>query len=508
MRRTRHETTATPSGMGKKKPSRHGVSSNSNGLFECHGDNGTTPHDNERHTFGRQGIERPHQELTGSLLKFIRKNAIMLFVSLAMFASTSSVAVFFYSWQNDLSMLKTNSMIQKKPDRDIGSSTAAGHTLRDDYDIGTHQMAGDIMTPSFLSKAIDSCKAARDEVGEYPSIYRKLIPERIQRWDKQQKNGNINFLLMIKDKLGGYLYATKLGVRTPQILFCGVAKDLPKNMTSLGKNYVVKPLKGYSARGVKVVRDGVDILKSEKISYKKIIKEYGLEEETIVEELIESADPKFERLVPPDHKFYVYEGGMPELLLYIDRNEGQQCRDYFDISSQKMRFLEDLFDNNQGRGLMPHCIHDNRSKIVLEPSRQAALADAVQTLASSAGENWIRIDMFDSKDGPVLGEFTPFSHNGNVQPLVGCVMSYLFIAHAEHGDESTDDAEFISKREDVRELKKKLRMKKQTDLPIEHANVDFYPPEAREWLQYDELTKCKKVMEAQLELSLKDKTEI
>ena len=113
------------------------------------------------------------------------------------------------------------------------------------------------------------------------------------------------------------------------------------------------------------------------------------------------------------------------------------------------------------------------------------------------------------KNWPVLGEFTPFSHNGRVQPLNGCVLSYLFVAHAEHGGGSTDDAELMRKLKDVRELKHKLGMENQTDLSIEHdVKFDFYPPEAREWSKYDELTKCKKVMEAQHELSIKSKTEI
>ena len=46
--------------------------------------------------------------------------------------------------------------------------------------------------------------------------------------------------------------------------------------------------------------------------------------------------------------------------------------------------------------------------------------------------------MFDSKDGPMLGEITPFSKNGLEKPLTGCIQSYMFIQHAVHSRVSDD----------------------------------------------------------------------
>ena len=291
----------------------------------------------------------------------------------------------------------------------------------------------------------------------------------------------MNVIEMINDKLGGYMYATKLK-------FYGVAKDLPQDIALLGKKYVVKPLDGFSARGVKVVYDGVNVLKGEKVNYDMLVKEYRPEAETVVEEIIESADSKYDGLAPPDYKVHVYEG-VPEIMFRIDRNQGQKCWDYVDVSS-KWRRLEGFLHRTY-----PNC--DSSSTSYPEPSREAALMDAVQILASKASKNWIRIDMYDSKDGPILGEFTPFSTDGRADPLPSCVMSYLFTTHAKHGG-LTDDAETI------RALKQGLGLN-QGDAPEEQDQeedkFDFYPPEAQEWKQYKEISKCKMVMEAQQELS-------
>ena len=106
--------------------------------------------------------------------------------------------------------------------------------------------------------------------------------------------------------------------------------------------------------------------------------------------------------------------------------------------------------------------------------------------------------MFDSKDGPVLGEFTPFSANGKADPLPSCVMSYLFVAHSKHAG-LTDDAKTLSS------VEKHLGKKANTEVLNHPDNFDFSPPEAYEWLQHEELIKCKKVMDAQHELNQKQK---
>jgi len=73
------------------------------------------------------------------------------------------------------------------------------------------------------------------------------------------------------------------------------------------------------------------------------------------------------------------------------------------------------------------------------------MIDTVQKLAAFLRQDYLRIDMFDSKDGPMLGEFTQFHSNGLDLPLAGCIQSYMFIQHAVHSRVS-DDARFTLSR--------------------------------------------------------------
>jgi hypothetical protein len=230
--------------------------------------------------------------------------------------------------------------------------------------------------PSFLQEAIDHCKAAKKEHGEYPSMSEKIVDKRILRWRNNRRKDN--FLQMINDKLGGYMFASKHGVRTSRVLFCGKAKDISKSMDSFGNKYVIKPLKGHSAQGVKVVRDGLDIMANETISRDTLMKEYhGSEIEMMVEELIESANPKYDGLIPPDYKFFTYGGGRVELMWYIDRYE-EECCSIFDVSSNNgMKFMKDVIHHQY-----PTCPIDIRKELEKGSTRQKAMKDAAQILAS------------------------------------------------------------------------------------------------------------------------------
>ena len=371
-----------------------------------------------------------------------------------------------------------------------------------------HSTSSDTTEPPFLQEAIDHCNAAEEEYGQYPFMYEEIIEKRVKRWRHVVKDNYLE--MMLNDKLGGLMYATKLGIRTPRILFCGKAKDLADSMDSFGNKYVIKPLTGHSAEGVKVVRDGVDIMDMmTPISYDVLTKEYaGIDEsetEMIVEELVESANPKYDGLIPPDYKFQTYGGGKTELLVYIDRNEQlpnrPECSDNFDISSTKgWRFLEGVIIT-YSRGPCPDEIRKDLEK---DTSRQKAMKQAVQILADNIGPNHYRIDMYDSIHGPVLGEFTPYGGKGHGEPLFNCIMTYLFIRHAEYGAGKSDDYGLIQDDllEEANLFKTITRMKTTFEGNAKHSTdktLDSRQVEAREWLHLDKMTKCHKVIAAQRE---------
>ena len=167
----------------------------------------------------------------------------------------------------------------------------------------------------------------------------------------------------------------------------------------------------------------------------------------------------------------------------VDRNEGQKCADHFDVtSSNKWKVIEGL----------PRSIHESYcpKETYSDISRETAMINAVRKVASKASKNWLRIDMYDSKNGPVFGEITPWSNNGQATPRASCVMSYLFTAHAYH-NKGLDDAATVD------EVKRKFGL--DTDYTIDYRDDEFHIPEAHEWKRYTQMEKCNKVMKAQEE---------
>ncbi len=101
------------------------------------------------------------------------------------------------------------------------------------------------------------------------------------------------------------MYATKLGVHMPHALFCGMTKDIPKNMNFFGNKYVIKPLKGHSAWGGTKIKDGIDVLHKKPVSFQILTQNNDDdEEEFIVEELMQSINLMFDGLTPPYYKFF------------------------------------------------------------------------------------------------------------------------------------------------------------------------------------------------------------
>mmetsp|Transcript_14225 Transcript_14225/g.24315 ORF Transcript_14225/g.24315 Transcript_14225/m.24315 type:complete len:463 (+) Transcript_14225:67-1455(+) len=381
--------------------------------------------------------------------------------------------------------------------------------------------------PSFFSKALTSCVSAKERNGRYPSdinvkqtrghpptLYREIAVARVKRWYhlKEERNYLVDFLRMIEDKLGGYLYALRCGVRTPRVLFCGRAKDLPRNFTLKWEKFVLKPLKGAADRGVRVVRNGKDILADRELDFDEIVAEH-MEEPMIVEELIESAHQNYHKLIPPDYKFHVF-GGRPEIMWFVDRNKGQKCKDYFYASSEGYWYVDSFRSEDLSIGLCPNR-GEGQLRHLLNTGRMKDMALAVASLTGKMSYDWMRIDMFDSSHGPVLGEFTPSSSMGQTHPLESCVMSYLFLIHAEHG-KATDDVATLKlmKERNITEAnntevkKSLLEMSKLTSFFSDQYSHDSHgdmelgvsPEEVHRWNGYSAIEKCEKVMEAQKDM--------
>jgi len=135
--------------------------------------------------------------------------------------------------------------------------------------------------PSFVRQAIAWCKTAGTlPEAEEETLYSRLVNMRIERRHKmhasKEKNDLVEFYQVLNHKLGAYLYASKVGVQSPRIKYCGKAQDLPEDMSSqFGDKFVVKPLIGSSSKGVNIVVDGVDKFHGKSVNRDSLVKDFG-----------------------------------------------------------------------------------------------------------------------------------------------------------------------------------------------------------------------------------------
>jgi hypothetical protein len=71
-------------------------------------------------------------------------------------------------------------------------------------------------------------------------------------------------------------------------------------------------------------------------------------------------------------------------------------------------------------------------------------------------------------------------------------MMYLFIANAEHWAPNDDSDLLHDLTNDITKFKDMLRMKNKMKATHLNSTFDFFPPQAHELIQLDEMTQCKK----------------
>ena len=278
---------------------------------------------------------------------------------------------------------------------------------------------GQSLRPLLLPEARHECQAAFQETGVYPSVSREMTQIKKQNKVWQQHSA---LYRLANHKLGGIYYASRLGVRTPRILHCGStaggglpldSDDLDAWKRHFGNDFVSKPLTSWSAKGVRVVANGQERM--------TLDQPYHNDTVLIVEELVQS--PAFRNKIPPDYKFYTIDGAV-ELGRYINRN-GKKCVAFFDPNSSNWTKVH---DPQEDASTTQVCQQDSFG--LSNKRNQDLMLTAVKLLASQLGGSMMRVDMFDTRDGPMLGEFTAFPANGMYFPFGGCLHSYLTIRHA------------------------------------------------------------------------------
>ena len=254
----------------------------------------------------------------------------------------------------------------------------------------------------------------------------------------------------VNDKLGSYLYALEMGVRSPAILWCGTkieeltewSRSPPADLPAGG--FVVKRQPGGDGVGVYVLESGfggVERLSGDKMSAEKLLSalkstvgKKGPVKSVHVEEIVEGVEGDSP---PSDWKFYMFAGKVGGLSLTTNKGLGERvCRAWFDKDFRRVDeygcFLtEGNTNKRKGQDKVHLC------SAVAKPPQFEEMVAVAEKLGASLG-TFMRVDLFIASDGGVvLGEMTPNPFGGKMHcigmptgnpkdPVDGCVMGKMW----------------------------------------------------------------------------------
>ena len=230
-----------------------------------------------------------------------------------------------------------------------------------------------------------------------PSFSRQ-IQRRKQRWSTQGRPAGLAHLA---NKEKGQAFARLHDIPVPDRYgLLDKITDLPE-IADLEPAFVLKPTASYSSRNVFLVRNGCDLLTGQPIDRADILQRIGQDsrEKFVLEELLTDQNGRVG--APLDYKFYCF--GEKIVLLHVyERNstlDPRQNRIWFldrSFRPVRMRVRKHV---RQEPGLPPR------------PENYAAMLELVQRIGR-LHQAFVRIDVYATPRGAVLGEFTPFPFSG------------------------------------------------------------------------------------------------
>ena len=207
----------------------------------------------------------------------------------------------------------------------------------------------------------------------------------------------------VNAKDDAYPWARSLGVRVPERLaLCDRVADVPWD--TLPDRFVLKPNKGKSSTGVFLLErlsDGwLNRGSGRPLSTAELVREYEqlvatgtVSEGLTIEELV--SDPRFPGLPPIDYKVYSFYGtvGIIKVKAHSITEAGRVSRwRQFDA---EWRDIGNAFHHYVTDASIPPPVHRDE---VLQMAR---------TVSAAIPRAFVRVDVFDTADGPVFGEVTP-----------------------------------------------------------------------------------------------------
>lgn len=241
-------------------------------------------------------------------------------------------------------------------------------------------------------------------MGERPSYRYKLEESKRRRADATRAYGIRDPIWDINDKLKAYGFADRHGVARPS-LFGSYSSIDAIVWDELPDSFVLKSRFGSSNRGVKtLVRDGADSfldLLRDRLWTVDEIRRHQAELEAngqasiamFSEELVWKVDRQ--KVLADDWKLYCFYGRVGLTMQRDLMGSG-------DMDDWRFKFW-----GRSWQDLGPVKFVDRQDSSLVGPRDGDAMVAVAERLSRIIRRPFIRIDMFESDRGPILGEFTP-----------------------------------------------------------------------------------------------------
>ncbi|MDP6906956.1 MAG: glycosyltransferase [Candidatus Thalassarchaeaceae archaeon] len=241
---------------------------------------------------------------------------------------------------------------------------------------------------------------------EQMPLFSERIALRDLRWWRSSESAP--WQGQLSEKSAGLLWAKQQGIRTPEILWSGSELSEIPSLSQLPRHIVIKPSKGYSAKNVLCLTNGVNLWDGKKWTDEDIQRSFGSDEflqrvkpTWMVEEYLKPEPWREDERIPRDWKFYCF-GGQIALIHVVLRNsiEDKSANVHHYFSSDLRQFKRKICSTRP---------------VPADPLFFPDCWDEMVAQVTKLGEKldcFMRIDMYATENGPVLGEFTPTPEGG------------------------------------------------------------------------------------------------
>lgn len=234
-------------------------------------------------------------------------------------------------------------------------------------------------------------------------LFSERIQDRHRRWWIEKQPHPYKSL---GGKLQGRAFAQELGIKVPKLhALVDRARDIP-SFDELPRQFVLKPVRGWSARNVFLMKDGLNTLDGTSWDRAKIVRKIVSDEsqdamssKIMIEEYLRNWDLK--PGAPLDYKFYLF-GKEIAFIHVIERNSGSNN------ALNRHWFMTESWEPIKRRIVRTQTPQD---QAIEKPDCIEELYEAVSVVGSQL-QMFMRLDMYATDRGAVFGEFTPQPHGG------------------------------------------------------------------------------------------------